>query len=233
MSEPQFESAREQILAAVRQALPKPAVELPDVPAESRQHAAQGGVGYGGNLDTLEEVRDFPQPGEPLTPYFERQLAAMGGRSFTIRDAAAAQGKVEELFPNAKTVCSVAEAIPGTHILQKGADPHSVADVDVAIVRSRLGIAEAGAIWLTDADLLVSSLGVLTQHLIVLLDPAAIVPTLHEAYSRNIDLAEAAYGVFMAGPSATGDIEGVIIHGAQGARSLTVFLMSKPSTSLQ
>ena len=30
----------------------------------------------------------------------------------------------------------------------------------------------------------------------------------------------------MAGPSATGDIEGVVIHGAQGARSLTVLLMA-------
>jgi len=30
----------------------------------------------------------------------------------------------------------------------------------------------------------------------------------------------------MAGPSATGDIEGVIIHGAQGARSLTVLLLA-------
>lgn len=34
------------------------------------------------------------------------------------------------------------------------------------------------------------------------------------------------YGLFLAGPSATGDIEGVIIHGAQGARSLTVLLLA-------
>ena len=44
---------------------------------------------------------------------------------------------------------------------------------------------------------------------------------MHDAYGR-IDLAASPYGVFMAGPSATGDIEGVIIHGAQGAQSLTV-----------
>ena len=35
---------------------------------------------------------------------------------------------------------------------------------------------------------------------------------------------DAAYGVFMTGPSATADIEGVLIHGAQGIRSLTVVL---------
>ena len=62
--------------------------------------------------------------------------------------------------------------------------------------------------------------------LIVLLDPAAIVDTMHDAYGR-IDLAASPYGLFMAGPSATGDIEGVIIHGAQGARSLTVLLLAR------
>jgi hypothetical protein len=42
----------------------------------------------------------------------------------------------------------------------------------------------------------------------------------------RIDLTASPYGVFMAGPSAKGDIEGVIIHGAQGARSLTVLLLA-------
>ena len=59
----------------------------------------------------------------------------------------------------------------------------------------------------------------------VVLDPAAIVDTMHDAYAR-IDLTASPYGVFLAGPSATGDIEGVIIHGAQGARSLTVLFLA-------
>jgi L-lactate dehydrogenase complex protein LldG len=74
-------------------------------------------------------------------------------------------------------------------------------------------------------SLVVNALGALSQHLIVLLDPAAIVDTMHDAYGR-LNLAASPYGVFLAGPSATGDIEGVIIHGAQGARSLTVLLIN-------
>jgi L-lactate dehydrogenase complex protein LldG len=93
------------------------------------------------------------------------------------------------------------------------------------VIRSPLGVPEAGAVWLTRAELVVNALGVLSQHLVVLLDPAAVVETLHDAYER-LDLAASPYGVFLAGPSATGDIEGVIIHGAQGARSLTVLLLS-------
>ena len=86
--------------------------------------------------------------------------------------------------------------------------------------------AEAGAIWLTQDSLVVNALAVLSQHLVVLLDPDTIVDTMHDAYGQ-LDLAASPYGVFLAGPSATGDIEGVIIHGAQGARSLTVLLLAK------
>src|SRR5262249_43234475 len=48
--------------------------------------------------------------------------------------------------------------------------------------------------------------------------------TMHDAYER-IDLTASPYGLFMAGPSATRGIQGVIIHGAQGARSRTVLLL--------
>ena len=56
----------------------------------------------------------------------------------------------------------------------------------------------------------------------VLLDPEAIVPNLHHAY-RHRGFFEARYAVLMTGPSATADIEGVLIRGAQGIRSLTSF----------
>jgi L-lactate dehydrogenase complex protein LldG len=45
-------------------------------------------------------------------------------------------------------------------------------------------------------------------------------------HDRPKRLTGSPYGLFLAGPSATGDIEGVIIHGAQGARSLTVLLLA-------
>jgi L-lactate dehydrogenase complex protein LldG len=46
---------------------------------------------------------------------------------------------------------------------------------------------------------------------------------MHHAYGQRAQF-EAGYGVFMTGPSATADIEGVLIQGAQGIRSLTVVL---------
>jgi L-lactate dehydrogenase complex protein LldG len=149
-------------------------------------------------LDALE-VPGFPDEGEPILPYFRKQLEAMGGRSFEVADAAAARAKVAELFPAAKVVCSAVPEVPGTRRVQEVRDPHALNDVDVGVVRSPLGVAEAGAVWLTQAELVVNALGMLSQHLVVLLDPAAIVDTMHDAYGR-LDLAASPYGLFMAGP---------------------------------
>ena len=214
---------REAILAAVRGNLPRPAVALPEVPGTNRK-GIKTGFGYKEHFHRLPEVPGFPDEGEPVLPYFRKQLEAMGGRSFEVADAAAAPGKVAELFPAAKVVCSAVPEVPGTRRVEDVHDPHELNDVDVGVVRSLLGVAEAGAVWLTQGELVVNALGVLSQHLIVLLDPAAIVDTMYDAY-RRLDLTASPYGVFLAGPSATGDIEGVIIHGAQGARSLTVLLL--------
>jgi L-lactate dehydrogenase complex protein LldG len=190
-------SARDAILAAVQSNVPRPPVPVPDIPR------------FAGGRGVLET--------------FRAQLELMGGRSFEVADAAAAEAKLAELFPGAKVVCSAVPEISGTRRIETVRNPHELADVDVGVIRSPLGVAEAGAIWVTQTELIVNALGVLSQHLIALQDPATIVGTIHDAYER-IDLVASPYGVFMAGPSATGDIEGVIVHGAQGARSLTVFL---------
>ena len=215
---------RDIILAAVRRNLPQPAAPLPADP-DTDQKKTISGLGYKEHLASLLEVPRFSHLGEPILTYFRRELEAMGGRSFEVSDVAAAQAKVAELLPTAKVVCSAVPEVPGTKRIEAASDPHELNDVEVGIVRSPIGVAEAGAVWLTEAELVVNALGVLSQHLVVLLDPAAIVETMHDAYGR-IDLTASSYGVFMAGPSATGDIEGVIIHGAQGARSMTVLLLA-------
>jgi len=197
-------SAREDILTAVRRNVPRPAIPLPDVPS----------------LFPLNQGKR-----EGVLASFRKQLEVMGGKSFEVADATAARVKITELFPAAKVVCSAVPEVPGTRRIKDVRNPHDLNDVEVGVIRSHLGVAEAGAVWLTQEDLVVNALGVLSQHLVVLLDPAVIVATMHDAYQR-ISLAASPYGLFMAGPSATGDIEGVIIHGAQGARSLTVLLVA-------
>jgi L-lactate dehydrogenase complex protein LldG len=196
-------NSRARILQAVRDHQPRPAVPLPEVP-------------------------DFPRGDEPLVSRFRRMLEVMGGRCLEAAGADGAAAVIRELFPGARVVCSAVPEVPGTRRVQDVRTPHELDDVEVGVVRTPLAVAELGAVWLTQEELVVNALGVLPEHLVILLDPAAIVATIHDAY-RAIDLTRSPYGVFLAGPSATGDIEGVIIRGAQGARSLTVVLLPAPA----
>ena len=222
-------SARDAILAAVRKNLPQPAVSLPEDPSAARQGATLT-LGYKDFLHQMPEIHHSHNVAGCLIVNFEKQLEGMGGRWFEVADAAAAEAKLAELFPTAKVVCSAVPEVKGNRRIENVSDPHALNDVDVGVVRSRLGVSEAGAVWLTQNELSINALGVLSQHLIVLLDPNAIVETMHDAYAL-LNLTESPYGTFMAGPSATGDIEGVIIHGAQGARTLTVFLTGSSGKS--
>jgi L-lactate dehydrogenase complex protein LldG len=122
-------------------------------------------------------------------------------------------------------VCSAVPEILGTRRAETIRDPHELADVDVGVIRAQFGVAESGAIWLTEEDLILNGLGFLSQHLVVLLDPNEIVADIHEAYAR-VRLDQTAFGCFMMGPSATGDVEATLVHGAQGPRSLNLFFLS-------
>jgi L-lactate dehydrogenase complex protein LldG len=93
--------------------------------------------------------------------------------------------------------------------------------VDLAILRARLGVAENGAMWLSEREMVHRVLPFITQHLILLVDPGTIVATMHDAY-RQVDIAETGFGLFVAGPSKTADIEQSLVIGAHGPRSLTV-----------
>jgi L-lactate dehydrogenase complex protein LldG len=194
-------NSREQILSAIRASIPREPVEHPQIPV-------------------------FSKPDAQLKSTFEKHLQGAGGAAYDIASRTEAQAKLASLHPTAQVICSAVPEIPGARRAETIRDPHELADVDVGVVRARFGVAESGAVWLTQEDLIVDSLGFLSQHLVVLLDPNEIVANMHEAYAR-VHLDQTAYGCFMMGPSATGDIEATLVHGAQGARSLNLFFLPR------
>jgi L-lactate dehydrogenase complex protein LldG len=76
---------------------------------------------------------------------------------------AEAEAMLMALHPGAKVICSAVPEIAGTRRVEKVRDPHE--HVDMGIVRAPFGVAETGAIWLTQEDLVVDALAVLSQHL--------------------------------------------------------------------
>ena len=188
-------SSRDDILARVRRNQPAP-IPLPTLPSFDREIKA------------------------PLAT-FKANLQRMGGKFVDILASASITETLRDLFPEARVFCSAVPEFAGNRPIEQVRAPAELHDVDVGIVRAVYGVVETGSVWLTGREFKVDALGFLVQHLVVLLDPAQLVPTMHHAYRRRADF-DLPYGVFMTGPSATADIEGVLIHGAQGIRSLTV-----------
>jgi L-lactate dehydrogenase complex protein LldG len=190
-------TSRDAILAAVRANQPAPTPSIPTIP-------------------------QFERPSRSLPEDFREALMSMGGKF--VRDGKPLDELVKSLFPDAAVVCSAAPEVRGTRVVESTLDPAVLVDVDVGIVRAAFGVAETGSVWLSEEELRINALAYLAQHLIVLLDPKYIVGNLHQAY-RDPRFRTARYAVLVTGPSATADIEGVLVHGAQGVRSLTVVMV--------
>ena len=163
-----------------------------------------------------------------LVAAFKKNLEKMGGLLLEPPIGSDALAPLREKIADAKVVCSTVPEIAGNRAIARIGAPRELADVDFAIVRAAFGVAETGSLLLIDGELRVNALAYLAQHLIVLLDPADIVVNLHHAYRRP-EFHVGHYAAFHTGPSATADIEGVLIHGAQGVRSLSVVLIAKRS----
>jgi len=195
-------SSRDEILASVRKNLPKGDHPLPEVPLFDDRPPASLLAAFKDNLHRMGGVfLDPPAGGDVLEP-------------------------VREKIASAKVVCSTVPEIAGNRDIAGLGEAPQLADVDYAIVRASFGVAETGSVLLSESDLHVNAVAYLAQHLIVLLDPADIVVNLHHAYRRP-EFRDKHYASFHTGPSATADIEGVLIHGAQGVRSLSVLPIAR------
>ncbi|GAB0119335.1 LutC/YkgG family protein [Acidisoma sp. 7E03] len=189
-------SARDDILARLRVRRPEGDFPLPDLPV-------------------------FPGATADLLDAFKRNLTAMGGQWVMPDDGADVAALIRNRAGAEARIRTSTDDLPGFPRTDAVAEPGDLDDVDVGVVRARFGVAETGSVFLSDRELGHNTIAYLAQHLIVLLDPTAILSGIAEAYRRP-DFAQANYVSLMTGPSATADIEGVLIRGAQGVRSLTV-----------
>jgi len=167
------------------------------------------------------EVPLFASTGGDLRARFTVALAGMGGTCVEAASGSNVLALIRERFGAEASVCSATTEVTGTRPLSVDTPPASLQDVDVGVVRARFGVAETGSVWFSEREYVVNALGYIVQHLVVLLDPAQMIDGLQDLYRRP-DFRDARYAALVTGPSATADIEGVLIRGAQGVRSLTV-----------
>jgi L-lactate dehydrogenase complex protein LldG len=217
-------SSRDNILNTVKNNQP-PFRELPDLPGGQEESAnLPGGPGLGGG------------PSADLSAAFTTMVESIGGTAYLVSGYDRIATILHEQHPAAKRIisgCPEPAALPLSlgEAWVPGSDPHTLENVDLAILRPHFGVAENGACWITEDRMIERVLPFITQHLALVLRRSEIVANMHEAYERIAMLEAAAPGynfaTFIAGPSKTADIEQSLVLGAHGPRSLTIFLLDE------
>lgn len=194
-------SSRERILAAVRQNKPE--------------------------FQPLPETATFQSNYPDLVDKFSEILRFIGGTPVVVADFQEAEAYIRQTYSDLPSVVS---KVPALHHLATAQsevnDPHQLETVDLAIIQGVLGVAENSAIWVPEERGGHRVLPFICQHLVLILQATDLVPNMHDAYER-LTVNEPGFGVFIAGPSKTADIEQALVIGAHGARSLSVLLVQK------
>ncbi len=158
---------------------------------------------------------------------FAQVLESVGGRCLSATDLHDANRQLTELpeFQQATWIGSTVAGVDGVNLdAMVVGDPHELERLDLFVAKGQFAIAENGAVWVSDAQVPHRALWFIVQHLVLIVPADQIVHNLHQAYQRlRFDHAE--FGLLIAGPSKTADIEQSLIIGAHGARSLTVMLL--------
>ena len=165
----------------------------------------------------------------PVVPMFEGDgsiekfklvLEGIGGRAIEVDSQQACQEVIDLHYSDLKNVAS--KLVKATVDIDSETSKEVLEQVDLAVLQGVIGVAENGTIWVPEANMINRALPFITQHLVLVLDKQAIVPNMHAAYAQVKTLGN--YGVFIAGPSKTADIEQSLVIGAHGARSMLVIL---------
>ncbi|MBV4357668.1 LutC/YkgG family protein [Pinibacter aurantiacus] len=174
----------------------------------------------------LPDISGFKGAEEDLQSKYATVLTAIGGKIYFVKDENEIAATIATQFSQARRIVSLVDNLPIDNVETVISDPeiHNLKNVDLAIIKAKFGVAENGAVWITEKDVQPRVLPFICEHLAVVINEGTIFPTMHEAYQKIATLEEYGYGSFIAGPSKTADIEQSLVIGAHGPRSMSVFV---------
>jgi len=175
------------------------------------------------------DLAELPEVDISITSHYNdvvRQFGAMieaaGGSVFNMNSIQTLLNEISAIKEDGKFVINL---FGDSDIDQlKGLNAENLEELDTCYLLAQLGVAENGALWVSEKQMFNRLIPFICQHLVIVLNPKNIVSNMHEAYNQ-INAASDGFGVFIAGPSKTADIEQNLVIGAHGARSLRVCLM--------
>jgi len=180
------------------------------------------------DLLPLPVLPDFEQERNDASFIFEKfksTATTIGSKFYEVKGLEEVKAIITEQFREGRIVTTVPELADIAETdLASIADPHTLQDIELLIMKAHLGVAENSAVWVTEDLMQQRAAPFICQHLAVIINAKDLVQTMHEAYERigNVDYGFAA---FIAGPSKTADIEQSLVQGAHGPRSMTLFVV--------
>jgi L-lactate dehydrogenase complex protein LldG len=176
-------------------------------------------------LTPLPFKLNIAQQADDKIALFKTVLRGIGGAVYEVRSLDEAIEKLLTIFAGEKRLVTVYEAFASiAELYNSDADAHLLEDVDVAIINTHFAVAENGSVWVTDNLIKERVLPFICQHLVAVVNSNYIVNSMHDAYEK-IAMEDYGFGVFIAGPSKTADIEQSLVLGAHGPKTMTVFLL--------
>ncbi len=176
-------------------------------------------------LSALPDISVFKVHEEDVVKKYSEMFAGIGGLLVSAGSLENVKDLIRKDFDQSKRILSNLPALSDVaEISDPDADPHTLEDVELAIIEARLAVAENGAVWLTEDVMGHRVLPYIAQHLAVIVREDSIVSTMHDAYAK-IASEDYGFGGFIGGPSKTADIEQALVLGAHGPLSMTVYLI--------
>ncbi len=165
-------------------------------------------------------------PGAARVARLAAALEAAGGALVELAAEEEIPAWLRRVHPRALHVLSALPGLPGAGLgALSASEPRDHAGLDLALFRGELAVAENGAVWVPAGNLPNPAALFLAEHVALVVRAGDVVADMHEAYARLGRAALPRYGVFVAGPSKTADIEQALVVGAHGPRSLALLLV--------
>jgi L-lactate dehydrogenase complex protein LldG len=158
---------------------------------------------------------------DPLDQFIQMVHAA-GGQAFYKNGNQELQKDLASVKAEGKFIINLLEENPAQDWAALNA--LELETLDTCYLRADLAVAENGAMWISETHMANRLIPFICQHLVIVLNPVVIVNNMHEAY-QQLNVSAEGFGVFIAGPSKTADIEQNLVIGAHGARSLRVYII--------
>jgi L-lactate dehydrogenase complex protein LldG len=169
--------------------------------------------------------------GADLIDTFMRYVEAVGGKCISVKNEKEILENIRNLFPDAKEIVSLVDGVNiSSFDVKKISTARQLDNLDLAVINGHFGVAENGAVWISDKNFNHRAIPFIASHLVIVLNHDDIVENMHEACLRIAGFKDG-YGVFVSGPSKTADIEQSLVIGAQGPMSLTIVLANRHSDS--